>query len=69
VAANIFELVDGKRILFENDDSLFHTLRLGNPAVMLIRENVAAAMNAEEIHENVHRFFVKLIGMIQGGTP
>lgn len=68
VAANIFEVVDGKRILFENDDSLFHTLRLGNPAVMLIRENVAAAMNAEEIHENVHRFFAKLIEMIQGGT-
>lgn len=66
VAANIFEVVDGKRILFENNDSLFHTLRQGNPSVKLIRENVAAAMNAEEIHEDVHRFFRKLIEMIQG---
>ena len=27
VAANIFTVVDGKRILFENDESLFHALR------------------------------------------
>ena len=66
VAANVFEVVDGKRILFENDDSLFHTLRQGNPSVRLIRENVAAAMNSEEIHEDVHRFFAKLIEMVQG---
>lgn len=66
VAANIFEVVDGKRILFENDDSLFHTLRRGDPPLQLIRENVAAAMNAEEIHEDVHRFFAKLIAMAQG---
>ena len=66
VAANIFEVVDGKRILFENDDSLFHTLRRGDPSLQLIRENVAAAMNAEEIHEDVNRFFAKLIAMAQG---
>lgn len=66
VAANIFEVVDGKRILFENDDSLFHTLRRGDPSLQLIRENVAAAMNAEEIHEDVHRFFAKLIAMARG---
>jgi ABC-type cobalamin/Fe3+-siderophores transport system ATPase subunit len=65
VAANIFEVVDGKRILFENDDSLFHTLRKGNPSLQLIREDVAAAMNAEEIHEDVHRFFAQLMAMAQ----
>lgn len=68
VAANVFEVVDGKRILFENDDSLFHTLRQGAPSLMLIRENVAAAMNTEEIHENVHHFFAKLSEMLQGGA-
>lgn len=57
VAANVFEVVDGKRILFENNDSLFHTLRQSEPAVELIRENVAAAMAADDIHEDVHRFF------------
>ena len=60
VTANVFEVVDGKRILFENDDSLFHTLRQGDPSVELIREKVAATMLAEEIHEDVYHFFEKL---------
>jgi hypothetical protein len=60
VTANIFEVVDGKRILFEDDNSLFHTLRQGNPAVQIIRENVAVNMLREEIHEDVHQFFAKL---------
>jgi hypothetical protein len=66
VNANIFEVVDGKRILFENNASLFHTLEQGNPPVKLIRENVAAAMKADEIHEDVHQFFAKLVTMIRG---
>ena len=64
VTANIFAVVDGKRILFENDDSLFHGLRKGAPPVEVLRERVAAAMTAEEIHEDVHRFFGKLVGMV-----
>jgi hypothetical protein len=64
VSANIFGVVDGKRILFENDNSLFHTLRNGTPSVELIRDRVAATMNAEEIHEDVHAFFAKLIAMV-----
>ena len=64
VSANIFELVNGKRILFENDTSLFHTLRNGAPSIELIRERVAAAMTTEEIHEDVHGFFEKLIAMV-----
>lgn len=60
VAANIFSVLDGKRILFENDDSLFHTLRRGAPAVEVLRERVAGLMVADEIHEDVHQFFAKL---------
>lgn len=60
VSADIFAQVNGKRILFENDDSLFHTLRGGNPPLELIRESVAGIMSADEIHEDVHRFFEKL---------
>lgn len=63
VSADIFAQVNGKRILFENDDSLFHTLRESNPTLELIRENVAAAMAADELHEDVHRFFGKLRGL------
>lgn len=65
VSANIFQAVDGKRILFKDDESLFHTLRGGDPQVEVLRESVAAGMSAEEIHEDVHQFFGKLIAMVQ----
>ena len=64
VAADIFRAVNGKGILFENDDSLFHTLRNGEPSVQVLRERVASAMTADEIHEDVHRFFSKLKAMV-----
>jgi hypothetical protein len=60
VTANIFSVLDGKRILFENDDSLFHTLRRGTPLIEVLRERVAGLMAADEIHEDVHQFFTKL---------
>ncbi len=60
VTANIFSVLDGKRILFENDDSLFHTLREGTPSAEVLRERVAGSMLADEIHEDVHRFFARL---------
>ena len=65
VSANIFSAVNGKRILFEDDDSLFHALRNGNPSVKLIRESIAAAMTEDEIHEDVHGFFAKLRAMVK----
>ncbi len=65
VSANIFSAVNGKRILFEDNDSLFHTLRNGSPSVELIRESIAAAMTADEIHEDVHGFFDKLRAMVK----
>jgi len=66
VAANIFEVVDGKRILFENDNSLFHQLRTGAPPLELLRQQVAMGMTADEIHEDVHSFFGKIVAMIEG---
>lgn len=60
VVANIFSVLDGKRILFENDDSLFHTLRGGAPSVEVLRERVASLMVADEIHDDVHLFFTRL---------
>jgi hypothetical protein len=41
VSANVFSVVNGKRILFEDDDSLFHQLRNGSSSVQLIREQIA----------------------------
>lgn len=63
LSANIFSLVDGKRILFENPTSLFHALRNCDLPVDVLRERVAAVMTADEIHEDVHQFFGKLIAM------
>ena len=61
VTASIFSVLDGKRILFENDDSLFHKLRGASLPVEVLRERVAALMTADEIHEDVHQFFAKLM--------
>lgn len=63
VTANIFMMVDGKRILFEEDNSLFHQLRTGSPPLQLIRDEVAMSMSADEIHEDVHHFIGKLVQM------
>ncbi|MGZ5007752.1 MAG: ATP-dependent nuclease [Methylobacter sp.] len=62
VAAEIFRVVDGKRILFENQESLFHQLRNGS-SLELPREKIAMLMHADEIHEDVHQFMNKLIAM------
>jgi CDP-glycerol glycerophosphotransferase (TagB/SpsB family) len=61
VVANVFAVVDGKQILFENDDSLFHRIEGGSPAIKLIREEVAMSMTVDEIHEDVHQFIAKLV--------
>jgi hypothetical protein len=63
VTANIFSVVDGKRILFENDDSLFHLLRKCSPSLNLIREHVAMNMLATEIHEDIQHFMDKLLAL------
>lgn len=60
VTANVFSVVDGKRILFKDDDSLFQRLRNGALPVAPTREQVAMSMTADEIHEDVHQFISKL---------
>ena len=65
VSANVFSVVDGKRILFENDDSLFHQLRNGVPSIKIIREEVAMSMVTDEIQEDVHQFIGKLVKLTE----
>lgn len=61
VKAQIFSLVDGKKLLFENRDSLFNQIKeLNNSDVKINRIAVASAMLAEEIHEDVYFFFQNL---------
>lgn len=63
VAANVFSVVNGKKILFEDPNSLFHQLRNADPSLSMIREQVALSMTADEIHDDVHAFVAKLRSM------
>jgi hypothetical protein len=63
VTANVFSAVNGKKILFEDSDGLFHQLRGGEPSIKLVREEVALSMTAEEIHDDVHEFIAKVVAM------
>ncbi|MFH0938587.1 MAG: AAA family ATPase [Planctomycetota bacterium] len=60
VTANIFQVVDGKKLLFEDKHALFVKLRAGDLAVNMLREVVAGSMHADELHEDVHDFFKRL---------
>lgn len=64
ITANVFTVVDGKRILFENNDALFHQLQNCSPPVKLVREQVAINMVLEEIHDDVHHFIGKLVELM-----
>lgn len=63
VSANVFSVVDGKRLLFESNNSLFQRLRQHEPPLQIIREELALAMRADEIHDDVHAFLGKLRSM------
>lgn len=65
VSANVFSVVDGKRLLFENKNSLFQRLKQHEPPLQLIREEIALAMSADEIHGDVHAFIDKLKSMTE----
>ena len=67
--ANVFAVVDGKKLLFENSDSLFHRLKeasvsIDNP-IVINRQNVASAMGPDEIHQDVVDFFSFLKSQIE----
>lgn len=60
VSANVFKVVDGKKLLFDSAEALFTKLESMNPPIKAIREKIAGMMVENEIHEDVKRFFTKL---------
>jgi len=58
--SNVFKVVDGKKILFDSEDSLFNRLRSSNDELSVTREAVAAAMSVDEIHQDVRGLFDKI---------
>lgn len=61
VKAQIFSVLDGKKLLFENNDSLFNQIKQLNKGESKInRTAIASAMLPQEIHEDVDAFFNNL---------
>lgn len=59
VKANVFRVVDGKKILFENEDSLFQRIKAKSDLI-INRESLSKCMTEKEIHYDIETFFSKL---------
>jgi predicted transcriptional regulator len=65
VKAQIFSVLDGKKLLFENQDSLFKRIKdIGQEEFKINRSMVAAEMTIDELHEDVLLFFNNLTAII-----
>ena len=60
LSANVFQVVDGKKLLFEAAEALYARLKSLDPPVKVPREIVAGVMKKEEIHKDIFEFFDKL---------
>ncbi|MFP4542598.1 MAG: ATP-dependent nuclease [Candidatus Kapaibacterium sp.] len=59
--ASIFKVLDGKKLLFENRNSLFQQLKeKSNDIVKINRQSISISMKPEEIHEDIENFFNNL---------
>jgi len=65
VNASIFKVLDGKKLLFENEDCLFEQIRdESKNQVKINRQSISNAMKPEEVHEDVENFFTNLSKII-----
>lgn len=61
VEASIFKVVDGKKLLFENADSLFEKIKAESKGGIIIsRMTVATNMDITEIHQDIEKLFSNL---------
>ncbi|MDR3246912.1 MAG: AAA family ATPase [Prevotellaceae bacterium] len=61
VKAQVFSIIDGKKLLFENKDSLFEQIKnVDDLKLKINRSMVASAMTQEEIHNDIDVFFNNL---------
>jgi predicted ATPase len=72
VEANVFKVVDGKRLLFSDPKSLFNMLREKGFGLKkadsnnISREDIALQMKPSEIHKDIKSLFSKLEGILPG---
>lgn len=61
LGAATYKVVDGKKILFENRDSLFEKIKMyGHEDLKINRTLIAQSMNTDEIHKDIEDFFKNL---------
>ena len=66
VKAQIFSVLDGKKLLFSNKDSLFHRIKNVDERELIInRQTIAASMLDTELHQDVIDFFNFLSETVQ----
>ena len=65
VSADVFRVIDGKKILFERDDSLFNLITSFNPAIKITRQKVACKMECSELHVDILKFFEVLTRVVE----
>lgn len=67
VSASIFKVLDGKKLLFENKDSLFEKIKnYSDRSLKINRSVLAQSMEANEIHIDIEVFFNNLESIVNG---
>ena len=67
VNASIFKVLDGKKLLFENKDSLFEKIKIYSGGSLKINRSILAqSMEANEIHIDIEVFFNNLESIVNG---
>ncbi|MCX6360056.1 MAG: AAA family ATPase [Armatimonadetes bacterium] len=69
VSANVFSVVDGKRLLYSGPTSLFQRLQELDDSIRATREEVAAEMMPDEIHDDIRHVFSRIVAMVRSSTP
>lgn len=66
INASIFKIIDGKKLLFENKNSLFEQIKsISDKKLIINRLAVSSSMENSEIHEDVELFFNNLLKIIE----
>jgi predicted ATPase len=66
VKADIFSVLDGKKLLFENQYSLFQKIKnIDNTNLKINRSAIASVMTIDELHEDIVLFFNNLTNIVQ----
>jgi hypothetical protein len=66
VNASIFKILDGKKLLFENKNSLFQQIKdFDNGNIIINRTTIASAMKSSELHNDIVEFFENLTKIVE----